>query len=83
MDMSQHNFVPDVVLLDRVEPTGGNLLGLISETALNLGNLERAIESYLDQNAITLDPGSRAHLARTRDALNQLATKAMKVARTR
>ena len=83
MDMSQHNFVPDVALLDGADTTHAPLLSLITETALNLGNLERAIDMYLRQNALVLDAGSRAHLARTRDALSQIARKAMKVARSR
>ena len=69
MDMSLYNFAPNIALLDEADPVDGALLTLVTETALNLGNLERAIETYLGPNATILDAGSRAHLARTRDAL--------------
>ena len=83
MDMSQHNFVPRVALLDRADVSEAPLLSLVTETALNIRNLERTIGDYLSQNGSILDVSSRAHLARTRDALNHIASKTMTVAKSR
>ena len=75
MDMSEFNLVPAFPVDTKLEQVDGTLASTITETALELANLEAAVSDFLDERLLLLDCSSRAHLARVRDAISSLAIK--------
>lgn len=72
MDMSQFNFAPEIPLADTVGSCHADPIAVLAETAINLRNVEFAIDQHLQEHAARLDVDSRAHLARTRDVLSAI-----------
>ena len=82
MDMSEVNFAPAFRADGKQEKLDGTLASTITESALELANLEAAVSKLLEDRLLLLDCYGRAHLARVRDAISHLATKTRRAAKT-
>ncbi len=75
MDMSVFNFSDPIRVSRQRLHDDSSLILVVTETALDLSNIEVAIESFLEERVHFLDVTGRAKLARIREAVSQLAAR--------
>ncbi|MEM9059105.1 MAG: hypothetical protein AAGD13_01465 [Pseudomonadota bacterium] len=79
MDISRFNFSDEIELARTVTDDDAMLRAVLTETELNLRNVEFVISDLLHEKAVTMDVNLRARLAHARDAISTVAQRARRV----